>query len=376
MFKQIVKKIKDRFVPVGTKLVGEDRLGNRYFVHIDPKTGNERRSVECPDMSILGTDIPDMRNIPVEWSSWLSFIRRDAPTPQLSAYLEEDRKIRAENAKSWQEEMERAALQAQMAGRGGAPASQGSDGPGGDNLRPSFDYIAKQLHLEQGSETSMATVSATSDNSGPSASSTSSIHISVATVAAAGGGGGGGEFGQQSVLSPHSVQPYSPFAGDGYDYTRSTVPSSELHTYREHGYTQPVDYKGIDPSNLSTVENRDIQRQYSQSRTSKYAGKRPVARTTEQIEYVRKQQLLYDKKYQQMQKLEKQVEAETEAEVETSTTHIEGTMTPQQNRQRQLKEKKAREEAEIEMQRLKRQAEQAGFTIFDPNKYLKQEKVE
>lgn len=339
-------------------------------MYVCTSAGHERRSVECPDISILGTDIPDMRNIPVEWSSWLSFMRRDAPTPQLSAYLEEDRKIRAENAKSWQEEMERAALQAQMAGRGGAAAPQGSDGPGGDNLRPSFDYIAKQLHLEQGSETSVATVSATDNNGPPASSSTSSsIHIS----------GVGGEFGmtesqQSTVPSPNSVQPYSPFAGGGYDYTRSTVPSSELYTSREHGYMQPIDYKGIDPSNLSTMENRDIQRQYSQSRTSKYAGKRPVPRTAEQIEYVREQQLLYDKKYRQMQMLEKQVEEEAEAE--SSTTHTEGTMTQRQKRQRQLKEQKAREEAEIEMQRLKKQAEQAGFDIFDPNKYLRQEKVE
>eukprot|EP01080_Neovahlkampfia_damariscottae_P005063 gene5063-8663_t len=127
-----MKALKNFFQKNKTTVVGKDKLGNIYSVHLTD--GYERRLVQHPTETF-----PDMRNIPVEWVSWLNKTRLEPPSEELSEALEKERERRRKNAEEWDREDERMRLQ-EMALR--------QSGQFQTNDTQSMEYILKRANKE------------------------------------------------------------------------------------------------------------------------------------------------------------------------------------------------------------------------------------
>eukprot|EP00817_Percolomonadidae_sp_ATCC50343_P004197 CAMPEP_0117426936 /NCGR_PEP_ID=MMETSP0758-20121206/6914_1 /TAXON_ID=63605 /ORGANISM="Percolomonas cosmopolitus, Strain AE-1 (ATCC 50343)" /LENGTH=209 /DNA_ID=CAMNT_0005212331 /DNA_START=14 /DNA_END=644 /DNA_ORIENTATION=- len=90
-------KIKDEY------FVGKDRYGNRYFEY--EERGIPKREVEYKKIQ-THQGLGDSEFLPIEWRSWLSFIREQAPSKDVSEQLEIERAYRRQKAMEVEREEE------------------------------------------------------------------------------------------------------------------------------------------------------------------------------------------------------------------------------------------------------------------------------
>mgnify|MGYP002389095195 CR=1 FL=1 len=194
--------------------------------------GKERRSVDYVDK------LPDPDNpLPVEWYSWLHNVRKDVPTPQLSASLAREREERRRNAQQWDDEQNRKEMQAQLSMEQEEREHQAALNPHANTM---FDQA-------------MALSEAVSNtfNSG------NNENLSVKIV-------------QQSSHSYDTVTASS---------HRKPPLSQDKHQLQQPKVTvDQTTYKAPNLSDTSSNKHRDILKAYASTRTSPFLGVKPQIR--------------------------------------------------------------------------------------------------
>ncbi|KAG2377418.1 hypothetical protein C9374_009329 [Naegleria lovaniensis] len=274
--------------PTTRKFVGKDVKGNSYYSEI--MGGRERRTVEYSadyDKSIL--HLP--QDLPLEWVSWLKYMRDHPPTEKESKILDEYRERLKANGEKWDQEQQRQALQSQAnegmkrTGLGGSRyGSTNDDTYSGSDKPPSFQFIADRLRQEGSMSSDAESLANEVENS------ERSQNINISRVLTSSG----------ELKSTHSSQDLEQLQNserfNKFERTDNTpkdpyahlIPDARLKRSRTDADMQAIidrENKEYDipkdlsnPSNLSQEDIRNITRMYSRSRTSPFLGKKPQIR--------------------------------------------------------------------------------------------------
>ncbi|KAF0978833.1 hypothetical protein FDP41_001903 [Naegleria fowleri] len=271
------------------KFVGKDLKGNSYYSEI--MGGKERRTVEYSsdyDKSIL--HLP--QDLPLEWVSWLKYMRDHPPTEKESKMLDEYRERLRVNGEKWDQEQQRQALQSQAneamkrAGLRGYGSTTNYENTGtsySTDKPPSFQFIADRLRQEGGMSSDAESLASEVENS----ERLQNTNISRILTAS-------GEL--KSTYSSQDIEqrderlkkleqtesntqkdPYAHLIPDPrLKRSRTDEDIQDIIDRENKEYDLPKDLSN--PSNLSQEEIRNITRHYSRSRTSPFLGKKPQIR--------------------------------------------------------------------------------------------------
>ncbi|EFC43463.1 hypothetical protein NAEGRDRAFT_80058 [Naegleria gruberi] len=263
--------------------VGKDIKGNSYFLEVD--TGKEKRTVEYSkgyDTSAL--HLP--QDLPLEWVSWLKYLREKPPTEKESKILADYREKLKANGEKWDEEQRRLFLQNQ-ANEGNARNNIRSEN---ENYRPSdtppsFQFVADRLKEEGKLSNEAATLTEEFEGGDKSqnvrlskmlsASGELKSTYSAKEMEQLRRGSKIAQYEEEQAKS--EKDPFAHLIPDArYKRNRTDEDVQQLLNQAAEEFDLPKDMRN--PSNLTQEQIRNVSKHYSKSRTSPFLGKKPQVR--------------------------------------------------------------------------------------------------